>query len=103
LFEATGKSNYYSLANRFFDYVQAGVPQIAVDFPVYKDLNKDAPVAVLVTLTDPEALARIINNTVNDQENYLQLFSNCLLKRKEWNWEKESEILLDFYQKLLPI
>lgn len=103
LFEATGKSNYYSLANRFFDYVQAGVPQIAVDFPAYKDLNKDAPVAVLVTLTDPEALARIINNTVNDQENYRQLFSNCLLKRKEWNWEKESEILLDFYQKLLPI
>ena len=40
LFENKGLSNYYSLANRFFDYVHAATPQICVDFSVYKDLNK---------------------------------------------------------------
>ena len=31
LLENTGLSYYYSLANKFFDYVQAGVPQLCVD------------------------------------------------------------------------
>lgn len=103
LFETSGKSNYFSLANRFFDYVQAGVPQVCVDFPVYRNLNKAHPVAVLVTLTDPESLAKVINDTVNNQDKYRQLVSNCMLKRNEWNWENESEKLLRFYHKLSPI
>jgi glycosyltransferase involved in cell wall biosynthesis len=36
LFEKSGLSNYYSLANRFFDYIHSGVPQLCVNYPVYK-------------------------------------------------------------------
>lgn len=102
LFETTGKSNYYSLANRFFDYVQAGVPQICVDFPVYNNLNKAHPVAVLVELAGPEALAQAVNQLLNDPVKYQGLFENCLLMRLEWNWQKESETLIHFYHKILP-
>jgi glycosyltransferase involved in cell wall biosynthesis len=38
IFENKGLSNYYSLANRFFDYMHAGIPQICVDYPAYKKL-----------------------------------------------------------------
>lgn len=34
LFENQGLSNYYSLANRFFDYIHAGLPQVCVNYPV---------------------------------------------------------------------
>ena len=31
LVENKGKNNYFSLANRFFDYIQAGLPQLCAD------------------------------------------------------------------------
>ena len=40
IFENKGLSNYYSLANRFFDYIHAGIPQICVDYPVYREINE---------------------------------------------------------------
>ncbi|GAB2658017.1 glycosyltransferase [Flavihumibacter cheonanensis] len=100
LFEDRGLSNYYSLANRFFDYVHAGTPQLAVDFPVYRQLNRDFPVAVLINTTDPAELAAAINNLLQDRLLYKQLQENCLKMRQEWNWEKEEKALLAIYQSI---
>lgn len=100
LFENRGLSNYYSLANRFFDYVHAATPQIAVDFPVYRDLNKTAPVAVLTQTTDPVELAQTVNNLLADRLRYKQLQENCLKMRQEWNWEKEEQELLAIYHSI---
>lgn len=100
LFENRGLSNYYSLANRFFDYVHAATPQIAVDFPVYRELNKIAPVAVLTGTTDPQELAAEINNLLQNRLTYSELQQNCLTKRQEWNWEKEEKELINIYKSL---
>jgi glycosyltransferase involved in cell wall biosynthesis len=100
LFENQGLSNYYSLANRFFDYVHAATPQVAVDFPVYRQLNQDFPVAVLTSATDPVELAASINNLLTDGLLYKQLQENCLKMRQEWNWEKEEKALLAIYQSI---
>jgi glycosyltransferase involved in cell wall biosynthesis len=100
LFENQGLSNYYSLANRFFDYVHAATPQVAVDFPVYRQLNSDFPVAVLINTTDPAELAAAINNLLQDGLLYKQLQENCLKMRQEWNWEKEEKALLAIYQSI---
>lgn len=102
LFENNGLSNYLSLANRFFDYVHAVTPQICVDFPVYKDLNKEAPVAVLLYTTDPAVLAEHINKALADRAGYQRMQENCMKRRLEWNWDREQELLLAFYKKILP-
>jgi len=39
LFNNSGLNQYYSLANRFFDYVQAGIPQLCNQYPEYETLN----------------------------------------------------------------
>jgi hypothetical protein len=57
LLENTGLSYYYSLANKFFDYVQAGIPQLCIDFPEYRALNAQHEVAVLVPDLAPATLA----------------------------------------------
>lgn len=101
LFENNGLSNYYSLANRFFDYVHAATPQVCVDFPVYRELNKNRPVAVLVDDTDPKALASAVNGLLQDKDLYEELQQNCLFRREEWNWQREQEVLIAFYQKIL--
>lgn len=103
LFENNGLSNYLSLANRFFDYIHAATPQVCVDFPVYRQLNNIAPVAVLVDSNDPLVLADIINKTLADTSSYRKLQENCLKMREKWCWQKEEITLTRFYQKIFSI
>jgi glycosyltransferase involved in cell wall biosynthesis len=103
LFENTGKSNYFSLANRFFDYMHAGVPQICVDYPAYREINNLHEVAVLVKNLQPKYLADAINELLNDDILYKKLQNNCLTARKAYNWQQEEKKLLLFYNKILPL
>jgi hypothetical protein len=47
LLENMGKSYYLSLANKFFDYIQANIPQICIDFPEYRKINSKYNIAVM--------------------------------------------------------
>ena len=102
LFEQEGLSNYYSAANRFFDYIHAGIPQLCVDFPVYKNINEQYAVAILVNDLSAENLSLHLNRLLNDEDLYLQLQANCVRATEEFNWEKEEQKLIGFYKELLP-
>ena len=101
LFENTGLNQYYSLANRFFDYIMAGIPQVCVDFPEYKKLNNQYHVAYMIPDTQSKTIAEALNNLLNDNVLYKNLKENCLKAREVLNWENEEKILLDFYKSLL--
>ena len=100
LFENKGLSNYYSLANRFFDYMHAGIPQLCVDYPVYTQLNKIVPVAVLTNDLSPENIAAQLNLLLNNDVLYLELQKNCLQQREIMNWQQEEKKMLAFYQSI---
>jgi glycosyltransferase involved in cell wall biosynthesis len=100
-FENKGQSNYYSLANRFFDYIHAGVPQLCVDYPVYQEINNKHHVAVLMNDLSPEAIAQGLNSLLNDQPLYDLLQRNCLEAREVINWQEEEKKLLAFYKDIL--
>jgi glycosyltransferase involved in cell wall biosynthesis len=100
-FENKGQSNYWSLANRFFDYIHAGVPQLCVDYPVYREINNKHRIAVLMDDLSPEAIARGLNSLLNDQPLYDLLQRNCLAAREEMNWQEEEKKLLAFYKNAL--
>ena len=100
LFDGVGKSNVYSLANRFFDYIQAGLPQVCVDFPVYRQINDQYQVALLTSDLSCEKLALTLNNLVHDHVLYATLQQNCLKARAIFNWQNEEKILIAFYQQL---
>jgi glycosyltransferase involved in cell wall biosynthesis len=102
LFENTGLSNYYSSANRFFDYMHAGIPQLCVDFPVYRKINERYPVALLIADLGAKNVALQLNRLLNDPNVYVQLQENCIKAREEFTWEKEEHKLLAFYKELLP-
>lgn len=101
LFEKTGLSNYYSLANRYFDYLHAGIPQLCVDYPVYRELNKTEPVALLTGDLSPEALAAGLNQLLTDPVLYEELQRNCLAVRRQLNWQEEEKVLIRFYHSIL--
>jgi glycosyltransferase involved in cell wall biosynthesis len=101
LFENKGLSNYYSLGNRFFDYLHAGIPQLCVNYPVYKEINDPLPVAVLTDDLSAENIAAQLNNLLENEVLYKSLQQNCLSLRQTLNWQQEEIKLIHFYNNLL--
>ena len=101
LFDRESKSNYYSLANRFFDYIAAGIPQLCVNYPVYAEINKENEVALLIDKTDPDSIAKHLNQLLDDRILYQKLQQNCSVAREKFTWEAEEKILINFYKDLI--
>ena len=101
LLENKGKSYYYSLANKAFDYIQAGIPSIQMNFPEYQRLNQEHEVFCLVKNLDPTTLSQAVHRLVEDTSYYQKLTSNCQIARKKWNWEHEQLVLLEIYEEAL--
>ena len=100
LFSSHGLHHQYSLANRFFDYMHAGVPQIATNFPEYANFNKECEVAVLVDELSPQAVAEGINKLLNNPELYQHIRSECMRARQTNNWQGEEEKLIALYRSI---
>lgn len=94
--EPEGLSYYYSLSNKFFDYMHAGVPSLSNDFPEYRAINEQYEVTFLVALNErriSDAVARLIG----DEALYNRMQANCLLARDQYNWQKEEVKLIKLY------
>jgi hypothetical protein len=100
LFEGTGLNQYQSLANRFFDYIMAAVPQICVDYPQYRAINDKYNIASLIPDNKVETIAKALNNLLHDSVYHNKLQQNCIIAREELNWQSEERVLVDFYKKL---
>jgi glycosyltransferase involved in cell wall biosynthesis len=100
LVEMTGHNQYLSLANKFFDYIQNGIPQITMNFPEYKKINGEFEVAVLIDNLEPGSISRAANLLLHDRDLYLRLKRNCLKAREIYNWQNEQKKLLYFYEQL---
>lgn len=100
LLENRGKSYYYSLANKFFDYIQCGIPQLCIDFPEYNTLNKQYDVALLLSDIHPDNISRAINQLSDDQILYKTLALNTIKASQDLNWENESIALIEIYRNI---
>jgi glycosyltransferase involved in cell wall biosynthesis len=100
LVENIGLNQYYSLANKFFDYIHQLVPQVTMNFPEYKTINEAFEVALLVNDLQQETISVALNQLLNDDVLYEKLRQNCILARQAFNWQQEEIKLLDFYKKL---
>ncbi|MBC5992573.1 glycosyltransferase [Pontibacter cellulosilyticus] len=102
LLENKGLSYYYSLANKFFDYIHAGVPQLVIDFPEYVALNNEYKVGLLTSL-NVEEIREKLNLLLTDEALYQELVANCEQAKKELNWQHEEQKLFSFYRGLWQV
>lgn len=95
-----GASFYYSLSNRFFDYMHAAVPQISMNYPENKKMNAEFEIAILIDDLEPTTIALAINQLLSDKTLYERLRQNCLKAREVYHWNQEEKKLVAFYNRI---
>lgn len=95
-----GVSYYLSLANRFFDYLHAGIPQICSNYPEYQRLNAQYEVAVLLDELRVEEVVRVANRFLVDKELWDAYHQRCLVAKQVLNWQEEGKKVVAIYEDL---
>lgn len=93
-----GLSYLYSLANKFFDYVHAGIPQLCVDFHEYRSLMEEFRVGILTDLKKEDLHNAL--NLLSNADLRSQMSAEAEKARQVWNWQKESAELIRLYEDL---
>lgn len=101
LLENKGLSYYYSLSNKFFDYIQAGVPQLCIGFPEYVAINQHYEVALLINTCAVGEIKQGVKRLLTDKEFYNRLQKNCEVCARQYNWQHEEKKLAALYHELL--
>ena len=94
--------NYkYSLPNKLFDYIHAGVPVLASGLVEIKKIIDEYAIGDCITSHDSKHIADKINGILSD-ENKLQLWKkNTKIASEKLNWENEEKQLVEVYSKFL--
>ena len=95
LLEQKGLNYYYALPNRIFDYIHAGVPVLATNFPEIANIVETYKTGVLIDHYEPEYLAATINNMLENPLNT----SHFEAVAKELCWENEEKMLVSIVNK----
>ncbi len=92
--------NYrYSLPNKLFQYMAAGIPVVASDFPQVRDVVQTARCGLVADATDPAALADAIARVLaGDGPGMGQRGRRAV--EDLYNWERAAVVLRDVYAAL---
>lgn len=100
LLENRGLSYYFSLANKAFDYIQAGLPSLQMNFPAYRALQDRYQVFHLLDNLTVSSVVEAVNGLRWSDERYETLRQHCLAARQELHWGAEEKKLLQFYSSI---
>jgi len=95
-------NNTSCLPNKLFDYMLVGLPVIASDFPLYRQIVEPNRCGILVDPSKPDQIARAMQRLIERPQEAREMGERgrkAVLE--EYNWEKESERLLQIYDAVL--
>jgi glycosyltransferase involved in cell wall biosynthesis len=88
--------------NKMFEYMSAGIPVIASDFPLWREIVLGNQCGLCVDPMDPAAIAKAIDYLVKHPDEARRMGENgrrAVLER--YNWSVEEAKLLAFYKNIL--
>ena len=101
LYENTCLNNYYSLPNKLFEYLMAGVPVLASDFPDLRQVTLGAEAGCVVDPSNPQEIADTLRTMLSDRAKLAEMAANARrVALESYNWEKESQKLLALYNEI---
>lgn len=101
LLKNKGLNYYYSLANKCFDYLQAEVPAIHMNFPEYRKINAQFEIGVLVDNLEVMTLKNAVNQLLEDAVLYQKIKENCRAAKEVFVWKVEAQKLIQFYHSIV--
>jgi glycosyltransferase involved in cell wall biosynthesis len=86
---------------KLFEYMSAGLPVIASNFPLWQDIVRDNECGICVDPLNIEEIAKAIENILNNPDLAAEMGAKGRRAIEEkYNWEKESERLIELYESL---
>ena len=97
ILDSASLNYYYSSANKYFDYIMAGLPTISMKFPEYEFLNKMHETSLLLDSININAIKVAIEDLQSNDILRTKLRENCLKAKSEYNWESQETKLLEIF------
>lgn len=97
-----GPNHLESQPNKLFEYMSAGLPVIASDFPYWRQFVTDVGCGIMVDPKNPEAIANSMRWMLDNPDQAEEMGKRGRKAVEEiYNWGPEEKKLLILYQKLL--
>jgi len=94
--------NTHSLSNKMFEYMSVGIPVIASDFELWKDIIEGNNCGIMVDPLDSRQIAdAIVYLTKNPDKRAEMGINGYKAYMNKYNWGAEERKLLDAYERLL--
>jgi glycosyltransferase involved in cell wall biosynthesis len=90
-------SYYLALSNKFFEYINSGLPVLISDFPEFHKIISKYDCGWLIA-EDEKAISQLINEVSADE--VAEKKANAIRARKDFGWEFEEPKLLQVYEEL---
>ena len=100
LIKPSGSSFYYSLPNKLFEYMQAGLPILACESPEIRAVMEETGAGQMVDPADVDAIGRHLRELVSDPELRKRYSAASLRSAPSYTWEKDAEKLVSLYSSL---
>lgn len=101
LFENTCLNHYYSLPNKLYEYMMAGLPVIASDFPEMARIINEHNCGILVDSSSSQTIAKGIKELIRSPEEMRRMgIRGRKASLEQYNWPVEAKKLVDLYMKL---
>jgi glycosyltransferase involved in cell wall biosynthesis len=92
--------NYrFSLPNKIFDYLRAGIPVLSSNLPELRKIIEQYQVGWFLEAVDNKSLAEKINAIVSDHSHYNLVKEKIPVAAKQLSWEHEISALEHIYNK----
>ena len=92
--------NYrYSLPNKFFDYLRAGIPVLSSKLVEIEKLIRKYQIGDTIDNHNPEAIAEKIRTIFSEPDTLNKWKNNTQTAIKDLSWEKEEPRLLEIYSR----
>jgi glycosyltransferase involved in cell wall biosynthesis len=97
----TTLNNAYSLPNKLFQYMAAGLPVLASALPQLTEIVEGSDAGVTVDTRDVPALAAALHSLLADRDRLREMGGNARRAVQErYSWERSATTLRSVYQRL---
>jgi glycosyltransferase involved in cell wall biosynthesis len=96
------QSHRNALPNKLFEYMSAGIPVVASNFPLWREIVDETGSGLCVDPSDPEAIAAAIDELVENETLARQCSANGIQAVAEkFNWSTQERKLSRLYDRVV--